>query len=297
MSRQYTEEERENAYRQMALIRSIEGSFLSQFSDGRIKGTVHTCLGQEACAVGVLRCIDAELDVVFSSHRAHGHYLAYGAPARGLVAEVMGMADGVCGGIGGTQHLHWKNFYTNGIQGGMIPSAVGAALAEKMKKSNAISVVFIGDGTMGQGNVYECFNLAILWKLPLLIVLENNCFAQSTPTARAQFGALHKRALGFGIRAEVCNGNDVELVSAASRRIVDEVRATCSPVLLELETYRLGPHSKGDDTRTEDEIAPYRARDPLQITGSKLRSGMKELIDREVRNQVELLFQSVIAGN
>ncbi len=105
-------------YSQMFLIRTIESKFLEYYSKGRIKGTVHTCLGQEACAVGVLNAIDREKDIVFSNHRAHGHFIAYGGPVQGLVSEVLGKASGICSGIGGSQHLHWKNFYTNGIQGG-----------------------------------------------------------------------------------------------------------------------------------------------------------------------------------
>ena len=212
----------------------------------------------------------------------------------GLVAEVMGLPAGVCGGIGGTQHLHWRNFYTNGIQGGMVPSAVGAALAEKLKQSGAISVVFLGDGTMGQGNVYECFNLASLWELPVLFVLENNQFAQSTPRSRAQVGILHERARGFGIATFICDGNDVELVTQRAGEAAELARGRSRPVFLELETYRLGPHSKGDDIRTEEEIALHRARDPLRITGERLGPDRKPLIDQEVREKVQAIFDEML---
>ncbi|MEJ2171008.1 MAG: thiamine pyrophosphate-dependent enzyme, partial [Desulfobacterales bacterium] len=142
-------------YYQMRLIRSVEERLLDLFSVGLLSGTVHTCIGQEASAVGLINALDATKDLIFSNHRAHGHYIVYTDDIEGLIAEVMGKKTGACGGIGGSQHLCKRNMYTNGVQGGMVPSAVGAALAEKLKHSKAICVVFLGDGTMGQGTVYE----------------------------------------------------------------------------------------------------------------------------------------------
>ena len=277
-------------YSQMFLIRTIESKFLEYYSKGRIKGTVHTCLGQEACAVGVLNAIDQEKDIVFSNHRAHGHFIAYGGPVQGLVSEVLGKESGICSGIGGSQHLHWKNFYTNGIQGGMVPSAVGAALAEKLKKSNAVTLVFIGDGTMGQGTVYESFNISALWKLPIIFVLENNKYAQSTPVHMAHAGKLEERATPFGINTIKEDGNDVTKVYKTACSAINYVRKHSLPVFLVLDTYRLGPHSKGDDFRPSDEIKKHQLRDPLRITAKGMPHQVKKEIEAEVLSRVEILF-------
>jgi TPP-dependent pyruvate/acetoin dehydrogenase alpha subunit len=277
-------------YSQMFLIRTIESKFLEYYSKGRIKGTVHTCLGQEACAVGVLNAIDQEKDIVFSNHRAHGHFIAYGGPVQGLVSEVLGKASGICSGIGGSQHLHWKNFYTNGIQGGMVPSAVGSALAEKLKKSNAVTLVFIGDGTMGQGTVYESFNISALWKLPIIFVLENNKYAQSTPVHMAHAGKLEERATPFGINTIKEDGNDVTKVYKTACSAINYVRKHSLPVFLVLDTYRLGPHSKGDDFRPSDEIKKHQPRDPLRITAKGMPHQVKKEIEAEVLSRVEILF-------
>src|SRR5512137_967002 len=128
-------------YRMMFTIRRFEETVLANFSKGVFFGTTHTCLGQEANAVGVLSCLQ-ESDVVFSNHRCHGHFLAYGGDPRALFAELMGRSTGVCGGRGGSQHLHWRNFYSNGVQGGIVPIATGMALAEKYKHSGAITIAF-----------------------------------------------------------------------------------------------------------------------------------------------------------
>src|SRR5512138_3297806 len=137
-------------YRLMARIRRFEETVLENFPKGLFFGTTHTCLGQEANAVGVLAHLGAE-DIVFSNHRGHGHFLAYGGDPRALFAELMGRSTGVCGGRGGSQHLHWRSFYSNGVQGGIAPVATGMALAEKYKSSGAVAVAFIGDGTLGEG--------------------------------------------------------------------------------------------------------------------------------------------------
>ncbi len=170
----------QHLYRSMVRIRRFEETVLAEFSHGAFYGTTHTSLGQEADAVGVLDSLQAG-DVVFSNHRCHGHFLAYGGDMRALFAELMGKASGVCGGRGGSQHLHWRNFYSNGILGGTLPIATGAALAEKRLGSGVATVVFLGDGALGEGVVYESLNFASLWGAPVLFVLEDNHWAQTTP--------------------------------------------------------------------------------------------------------------------
>jgi pyruvate dehydrogenase E1 component alpha subunit/2-oxoisovalerate dehydrogenase E1 component len=280
-------EEALELYRRMFLIRTAETRLLELFSRGLVRGTIHTCLGQEACAVGVMEGIRRDRDLVFSHHRAHGHFLAYCDDLRGLLAEILGRAEGVCGGIGGSQHLYKDNFYSNGVQGGMIPVALGAALAEKRKASAAVAVAFLGDGTMGQGIVYECFNLASLWKLPVLFVLEDNQYAQSTPKAAAQAGDLARRAEPFGIPTFRLDGDDPLLIARTVRAAREESARGQGPAYIVLDTYRLGPHSKGDDSRSPEELAAHWARDPLPRFAARLPEEPRRRLEEEVCRRVE----------
>jgi TPP-dependent pyruvate/acetoin dehydrogenase alpha subunit len=272
-------------YERMALIRAFEERVLALFGQGELTGTTHTSLGQEAVAVGVLSQVTRD-DVVFSNHRCHGHYLALFDEPDGLMSELMGRATGLCGGVGGSQHLQRENFYTNGVQGGIVPCAAGMALAEKFKKSGKIAVVFIGDGTLGEGVVYETLNLASLWNLPLLFVVEANGFAQSTPTALQLAGGFTQRAEAFGVRAAEGDGNDLAAVMALARDAVAAVRKESRPAWLVLHTYRLGPHSKGDDNRSATELEQGRARDPLPQVRAQLADKIAAEIESRVRQRV-----------
>lgn len=280
----------------MALIRRTEQTFFDLYAQGLLAGTVHTSIGQEACAVGVVNALDRERDVIFSSHRAHGHFLAYCDDVDGLVAELLGRSTGVCGGVGGTQHLHVRNLYTNGVQGGIVPNAVGAALAEKLAGQGAIVVVFLGDGTMGQGTVYESMNLASLWSLPLLFVLEDNQYAQSTHKSLEHAGKLADRPLPFGIARAELEADDVFAVHAAAVQAAAHVRAEGRPFFLALHTYRLAPHSKGDDTRSEEELAIYRARDPLARLARQLPVASRAAIDAQVAARIEAAVTRALAA-
>ncbi|MGH9675005.1 MAG: thiamine pyrophosphate-dependent dehydrogenase E1 component subunit alpha [Bryobacteraceae bacterium] len=247
---------------QMLRIRLFEERTLEMYSKGKLFGTTHTCIGQEADCVGYFSALEPR-DVVFSNHRGHGHYLAFGGDMRRLAAELMGRATGVSGGLGGSQHLHFGNFYSNGIQGGIVPCATGMALAEKRRGEGAIVSVFLGDGTLGEGAVYESLNIASLWKLPICFVLENNRYAQSTPIALNLAGDIPTRFRAFGIEPVDLRTTDVLEIAAAAREVVEGVRARQEPAALILETFRFAPHSKGDDTREPAEIASYRQHDPI----------------------------------
>lgn len=253
-------------------------ALLKLITEGKIRGTVHTCLGQEACAVGVIGALNKDVDVIFSNHRGHGHYLAYSNDVEGLLAEVMGKPSGVCNGIGGSQHLQYKNFYTNGIQGAGVPIATGMALAEKYNNTNAIAVSMLGDGTFGEGAVYEAFNIAALWEVPILYVVEFNHYAQSTPSSQQHAGDLRSRAKTFGIPVTSVDGMDVLCVYEEAKKAIQRVRKDKKPELLFLETYRLGPHSKGDDHRDTQEIERFRKRDPIIL--------LKERLDPDVYLQI-----------
>ena len=180
-------------YGRMYFIRRFEETLLDLFAQGKLVGTTHTYIGQEANAVGIIDHLEPERDVIFSNHRCHGHYLAFTDDAFGLLSEVMGKATGTCGGKGGSQHLCRGNFYSNGVLGSIVPVATGIALAEKKKGTGAVSTVFLGDGTLGEGVTYESLNMASLWQLPVLFVVENNHYAQSTPVELELAGSIAAR--------------------------------------------------------------------------------------------------------
>lgn len=254
----------------MITIRVVEEKLLELCSLGYLNGTVHTCIGQEACAVGLMSAIDVKKDIVFSNHRGHGHYISYCGDIRGLVAEIMGLNEGICQGIGGSQHIHYHNFYTNGIQGAATPIVVGMALAEKKKATGAVAVVNLGDGTFGEGAVYEAMNIASLWNLPVIFSVENNGYAQTTPLKLQHAGELSERGRSFGIDVHKVDGMDVQAVFKAATNAVGKARKDSRPQILFMETYRFAAHSKGDDFRDAEEISRYRQRDPINIFASTL---------------------------
>lgn len=277
---------KEEIYRQLISIRKSEEALLDLFNKGLINGTVHTCIGQETIAVALMNSIDKEKDIVFSNHRAHGHFIAYSDKIEELIYEVMGKEDGICGGIGGSQHLYYKNFYTNGIQGGIVPSAIGAGLAEKIKNSGAIVLVFLGDGTMGQGVIYEGFNIASLWSVPILFILEDNGYAQTTKKSLTHAGSLSRRAEPFNIKSAFTQDQSVENLFKIAKEAVNYVRENTKPFFLHLETYRFSAHSKGDDLRDKNEIALFKANDPLMKFRSRIDENMCLKIESDVDKRI-----------
>jgi TPP-dependent pyruvate/acetoin dehydrogenase alpha subunit len=281
-------------YRSLYRIRKFEETVLENFPRGIFFGTTHTYLGQEADAVGVLTPIQ-ENDIVFSNHRCHGHFLAYGGDPHALFAELMGRATGVCGGRGGSQHLHWRNFYSNGIQGGIVPIATGMALAEKHKKSGAVTVAFIGDGTLGEGVIYEAFNMSALWKAPILYVLENNHIAQTTGIELSLAGDISARFNAFGIPSQQLDTSDILKILPVTTKLLSAVRREVSPYALILNTHRFGPHSKGDDTRDPQLVDLLRQTyDPIQIHGSRLSTLEKNTIESEVDEEINTTFENAL---
>jgi TPP-dependent pyruvate/acetoin dehydrogenase alpha subunit len=281
-------------YRQMLRIRRFEETVLEQFPQGDFYGTTHTYIGQEADAVGVLAWLN-EGDIVVSNHRGHGHFLAYGGSMIALAAELMGRAGGVCGGRGGSQHLQWQDFYANGILGGTLPLAAGMALAEKLSDSGRIVFAFMGDGTLGEGVVYESLNIASLWTLPILYIVENNRYAQSTPIELNLAGTIGGRFHAFGIPVHEASTTDVLDVRAIASQAVREVRMDAGPQALVLETYRFAPHSKGDDTRDPAEIECYRQQDPLRVHGGRIPEADRNAIDEAVEREVSAAFEAARA--
>jgi len=233
---------------------------------------------------------------VVSNHRCHGHYLAFTDDVDGLLREVMGRVGGVCGGKGGSQHLFAGNFYSNGVLGSTVPVAAGMALAEREKGGSAIATVFVGDGTLGQGVVYESLNIASLWKLPLLVVVEHNGYAQSTPSTLQLAGDVESRARAFGVATSRHDTTDVLEVRAAAREGVDHVRSTGTPYFLVLDTYRFSPHSKGDDFRDPEEIAARRLRDPLVVGEGLVSDAEREEISAGVERRLAEAVEQALAA-
>jgi acetoin:2,6-dichlorophenolindophenol oxidoreductase subunit alpha len=285
----------ERMYRRMRFIRRFEQSLLELFDTGVLNGTTHACIGQEADAVAVIEHL-REGDHIFSNHRCHGHFLAWTGDALGLMTEIMGKPEGVCGGIGGSQHLCAPGFMSNGIQGGIVPTAAGIALARKLDGDNdAVSVVFIGDGTLGEGAVYETLNLASLWELPLVIVLEDNGWSQSTPSSTNFAGDMRGRFDAFGLPVWEVDTTDASVIDAAAGEAIAHARSTRGPAALIIHTYRLCHHSKNDDNRPKAEVAARWALDPIAINGDKLAPEARDAIDAEVEAAIAELIEKAVA--
>jgi 2-oxoisovalerate dehydrogenase E1 component len=276
---------------ELALIaRFTEEALLALFSEGLLHGTVHTCIGQELSGAIIGNALRPD-DTVFSNHRCHGHFLARQGDVDGLVAELMGRETGVCGGLGGSQHLYQAGFHSNGIQGGIVPVAAGLALGHQLRGGSAVSVVHIGDGTLGEGAVYETFNIASKWHLPLLVVLEDNGYAQSTAQHETLAGDIGARAAAFGIPVAHGDTWHFDALQATVNNLLDGMRQDGGPRFLHVRTARLKAHSKGDDTRPRSVVQPLEEADPLnryldqatpvqQATIDALRARVRQAVDR-----------------
>jgi TPP-dependent pyruvate/acetoin dehydrogenase alpha subunit len=283
-------------YQKLYQIRRFELVLLDQFKSGIFRGTTHTSIGQEANAVGVLSHLE-DGDVVVSNHRCHGHFLAYGGDPQALFAELMGKPSGICGGVGGSQHLHWRNFYSSGVQGGTVAMAAGMAMAEKRAGSGAIVVDFMGDGTLGEGIVYECLNMISLWRLPILIVLENNHIAQTTPSSLTVAGSIRMRFEAFGIPVTELDSSDILEILPRAEALIGLVRSQCAPQALVISTARLSAHSKGDDTRSPDELEKlWKTRDPVAIQGTRLSDAVRRQTEKEVNQAIQNAFDAALAA-
>lgn len=259
---------RTEAYQAMVFIRAFEERLNALFVRGLVAGTTHLCIGQEACAVGVGHALSND-DCVFSNHRGHGHLLGRGGDPMGLMAEICGQPQGYSGGRGGSQHVAVNEvgfLGTHGITAGTIPLATGVALHKKRKAEPSLACVFFGDGASGEGIFHESLNLAALWKLPVLYVCENNEYAMSS--AHRHFSPVEdvaERAAAYNMRSLVVDGNDIDAVFDATSRLRAEMVEAPHPVLLELKTYRISGHSRGDQCvyRSREEEAEALAEDPL----------------------------------
>ena len=282
-------------YRSMLLIRRFEERALAEFSAGKLFGTTHAYIGQEADAAAIFSAVSPG-DIVWSNHRCHGHFLAYGGDPYKLAAELMGKTTGLVGGRGGSQHIHWRNFYSNGIQGGIVPVATGMAYAEKVQKTGQIAIVFIGDGTLGEGALYESLNIAALWQLPVFFVVENNHYAQTTPIEKGVSGSIPARFEAFGIKTWEVDSSDVLEICPRAADALGHVRGNVLPGALILHTQRFSAHSKGDDPRDRETIAKIRAEfDPLTIHAPRLSSAELTQAESDVSVVIDEAFTRAFA--
>jgi pyruvate dehydrogenase E1 component alpha subunit len=255
----------------MFLIRRAEERLARDFKAGLLPGPVHLYIGQEATAVGVCAHL-SDADWITSTHRGHGHYLAKGGDVGPMFAEVYGRSTGICGGMGGSMHV--ADFSrgilgANGIVGGGIALAAGAALSAQLRGQHAVAVAFFGDGAASQGVLGEALNLASLWRLPLILVCENNSYSEFSPTQDVTAGAIVDRASPFDVAAVVVDGNSVLDVWRAASDAIGRARGGLGPTLIEARTYRFHGHVEGetaflrDTYREETEVENQRRGDPV----------------------------------
>ncbi len=255
--------------RTMQTIRSFEERAQELFADGEIPSTVHLYIGQEAIAAGVCSVLDGE-DYITSTHRGHGHCLAKGHEPDRMMAELFGKATGYGGGKGGSMHIaspELGNLGANGVVAGGIPIGVGAALTSQLYGDGEVAVSFFGDGALAQGSFHEAMNLAALWDLPFVGVVEDNKYGEMTPREIQQsVSDLTKRADAYGIPGIDVDGMDVEAVRQHAATVIERARHGEGPSLLVCETYRFRGHYEGDDCgyRPDGELEEWQARDPLE---------------------------------
>ncbi len=254
--------------RRMHLIRQFEEGAEQAYMRGLIHGTMHLSIGQEASAVGICVALGAQ-DKITSTHRGHGHCIGKGAEPRLMFAEFFGKETGYCRGRGGSMHIAdvgQGNLGANGIVGGGLPIAVGAALALRQQKRSEVVVCFFGDGASNEGAFHEALNMAALWKLPVIFVCENNGYGMSTSTGQSMsVPHVADRASAYNIPSRMVDGNNFAGVAEAAFEAVERGRSGGGPTLIECKTYRIRGHSRSDRNRyrTKDEIEEWSRRDPI----------------------------------
>jgi acetoin:2,6-dichlorophenolindophenol oxidoreductase subunit alpha len=287
-------EVRTRLYRTMRLIRRFEERIVELVNANEIAGVTHEYIGQEAVAAGVCAALRPD-DVITSTHRGHGHVIAKGADVGRMMAELLGRSTGLNRGRGGSMHIADFSLGilgANGIVGAASPFAAGAAWASQRADAERVAVTFFGDGGINQGVLLETMNLASVWKLPLVFVCENNGYAVTMASERATAGSIVERARAFAVHATQVDGMDAEAVYAAMSEAVEQTRRGDGPAFVECLTYRFVGHHTAEPTmrlayRTDDEIARWRLRDPLDVVGERLDQDERAQIDAEVEHLLE----------
>ena len=285
-------------YEQMVLIRRFEEKAGQLYGLGLIGGFCHLYIGQEAVAVGLQSALDPDKDSVITGYRDHGHMLAYGIDPKVIMAELTGRGAGISRGKGGSMHMFsvdHKFYGGHGIVGAQVPLGAGLAFAHKYREDGGVCMAYFGDGAANQGQVYEAFNMAALWQLPIVFVVENNGYAMGTAVQRGSAEThFHRRGTAFRIPGMSVNGMDVLEVRAAAEVALAHVRGGGGPVLMELQTYRYRGHSMSDPAkyRTREEVQEMRENhDPIDAAKAELlKRGMAEErikeVDKQIRSKV-----------
>ena len=291
-------------YRMMTRIRVFEEHVNLLYTSARMPGLAHLYIGEEAVAVGVCEALKSD-DYITSTHRGHGHCLAKGAAPDRMFAELLGRAPGYCGGKGGSMHIadtSTGNLGANGIVGGSLGIATGAAFSCKVRRTGQVVVCFFGDGALGEGLLYEVMNMASRWLLPVIYVCENNLYCEYTPSSQVLAGDILARATAFGIFATAVDGQDVRAVYAEATRLIEYARRGEGPAFLQCNTYRFMGHHVGDVDRSfyrlkQEEQQWAQERDPLKIASEwmiKQQLATQEELDQvhaDVGSEIEAAVQ------
>ena len=295
-------------YREMLRIRRFEERCVELYSAAKIRGFLHLYIGEEAVAVGAMQALAPE-DAVVATYREHGQALARGVSMDSIMAEMFGKVEGCSRGRGGSMHLFDRaaNFYGgNAVVGAALPLALGLALAQAMRRDDAVTACFFGDGAAAEGEFHESLNLAALWHLPVLLLCENNYYAMGTALERAQVETdLALRASTYRMPAWSVDGMDVLACEESARRAAEIVRGGGGPCFVEFRTYRFRAHSMYDPElyRSKDEVERWRQRDPLSLLGDRLRAdgllddGLVALMEKEVAVEIDAAVEFAEAGH
>ena len=294
---------RDRLYRTARTIRRFEERVVDLVNANEIAGVTHEYVGQEAVASGVCAALRAD-DVITSTHRGHGHVIAKGGDVRRMMAELLGRTTGLNRGRGGSMHIADVSLGilgANGIVAAGAPFAAGAAWAAVQDGSDRVAVTFFGEGGVNQGVLMETMNLAAIWALPVIFVCENNGYAVTMPAERATAGSVIERAAAYGFPARAVDGMDAEAVLAATREAVARARAGAGPTFLECLTYRFFGHHTAERTmrlgyRADEEIERWRLRDPVELLGERLDSGVRAAIDAEVESLLDEAVEFARSG-
>ena len=294
----FSNDELTQFYEKMFLIRKFEEKAGQLYGAGKIGGFCHLYIGQEAVVIGILSSVKSE-DTVVTSYRDHGHILARGVDPKLVMAELTGRKDGISKGKGGSMHMFSKKnrFYGgHGIVGAQVPIGVGLGFAHKYREEKKISRVYVGDGAMSNGQVFEAFNLASLWELPVLFIIENNKYGMGTAVNRSAAGnELFERATVFGIKGEKINGMNFFDVSEAAIRAREYIYENSKPYVIEMDTYRYRGHSMSDPAtyRSKDEVNNMKSNDPLLnmkkalIDDYKIDEDKLSKIESDIKKQIK----------
>jgi pyruvate dehydrogenase E1 component alpha subunit len=290
-------------YRTMVTIRQFETMAGKFFADGKIPGFIHLSIGQEASAVGVCSCLRQD-DYLTTTHRGHGHMIAKGADLKKMVAELLGKKTGYCKGKGGSMHIADFSIGilgANGVVAGGLPIIAGAGFSIKMRKTDQVAVCFFGDGAANRGPVHEVMNLAAVWKLPIVFVVENNQFASTTPLrAACSIDDICMRAAGYNMPGIGVDGNDVLRVRDVTLQAVERARQGHGPSLIENKTYRIKGHFEGDPQkyRAEKDVQHWQEqKDPVRRFADFL-SGQKVLtpeLDQQIKDEVAARLREAVS--